>query len=95
MNIETIDKWLDEEYGISYTELEKLHNRLVDKNIELDIKYIKALEVAQDRFDRIQKAIEYMKSIENNYDQDIYLQFKEYQEYQDLLNILKGSDNNE
>lgn len=26
MNIETINKWLDEEYGCFYTKLEKLHH---------------------------------------------------------------------
>ena len=31
MNIEEIDKWLDIEYGVSYTELEKIHDWLVDK----------------------------------------------------------------
>lgn len=26
MNLETINKWLDEEYGCSYTKLEELHD---------------------------------------------------------------------
>ncbi len=35
MNLETINKWLDEEYGCSYTKLEELHDWLVEKNIKL------------------------------------------------------------
>lgn len=34
MNIEEIDKWLDNEYGVSYTELEKLHDFVVDRDRE-------------------------------------------------------------
>lgn len=35
MNITTVNKWLDEEYGYSFTELEKLHDFVVKKNMEL------------------------------------------------------------
>ena len=34
MNIEEIDKWLDNEYGVSYTELKELHDFVVDRDIE-------------------------------------------------------------
>ena len=68
----------------------------IDGTIYISKEQIKCL-MLEDKIEelqnRIDKAIEYMKSIENNYDQDIYLQFKEYQEYQDLLNILKGGYN--
>ena len=30
MNIEKVDKWLDKEYGISYTELQKIHEFLCE-----------------------------------------------------------------
>ena len=39
MNIETINKWLDEESGCSYTKLEELHEKLLRnyiKNIGLN-----------------------------------------------------------
>lgn len=38
MNIEKIDKWLDKEYGISYIELQKIHEFLckyLKNNIKL------------------------------------------------------------
>ena len=31
MNLESINKWLDEEYGCSYTRLEELHNFYFEK----------------------------------------------------------------
>lgn len=34
MNIEEIDKWLDNEYGCSYTRLEELHDFLIDRNMK-------------------------------------------------------------
>lgn len=35
MNIKEIDKWLDEEYGCSYTRLEELFNFEIDKQLKL------------------------------------------------------------
>lgn len=35
MNIEKVNKWLDEEYGVSYSELEKLNNFITDRNMSL------------------------------------------------------------
>ena len=34
MNKEEIDKWLDNEYGVSYTSLEEIHDWLVDENMK-------------------------------------------------------------
>ena len=92
MNIETIDKWLNEEYGVSYTDLEELHNRQVDKIIELQEKYTQVLEVAQERFDRIQKAIEYIEwNLEAN--EEIIEYFNCDMNFNKILNILKGGNN--
>ena len=35
MNIEAINKWLDEEYGCSYTKLEELHDFYFEKYCDL------------------------------------------------------------
>lgn len=35
MNIETINKWLDEEYGCSYSRLEELHDFYFEKYCDL------------------------------------------------------------
>ena len=34
MNLEEINKWLDNQYGCSYTRLEELHDWLADKDIK-------------------------------------------------------------
>ena len=35
MNLETINKWLDKEYGCSYTKLEELHDFYFEKHCDL------------------------------------------------------------
>jgi len=34
VNIQEIDKWLDNEYGVSYTRLEELHDFVVDQDLK-------------------------------------------------------------
>ena len=34
MNKEIIDKWLENEYGVSYTRLEKLHDFVVEQDLK-------------------------------------------------------------
>ena len=34
MNIQEIDKWLDNEYGVSYTRLEELHDFVVEQDLK-------------------------------------------------------------
>lgn len=34
MNLETINKWLENEYGVSYTRLEELHDFLIDQDLK-------------------------------------------------------------
>ena len=35
MNLEIINKWLENEFGVSYTRLEELHDWLVEENMKL------------------------------------------------------------
>ena len=44
MSLEEINKWLDNEYGVSYTRLEELHDFLIEQNM----KY-------QDKIDNLQQ----------------------------------------
>ena len=86
MNKEEIDKWLNEEYGCSYTRLEELHDFYFEKYCDLR--------------DRINKAIEYIENknngvcIVNGEEKDAYtflLDFKKSREFVwQLLEILKG-----
>lgn len=34
MNIELVDKWLENEYGVSYTRLEELHDFVVEQDLK-------------------------------------------------------------
>ena len=34
MNIEEIDKWLENEYGVSYTRLEELHDFVIEQDLK-------------------------------------------------------------
>jgi len=74
VNIEEIDKWLDNEYGVSYTELEKLHDFMVDRDREHQeqkdkvvndlLKRISNLEFdVEDKDRRINRTIEYIKDV--------------------------------
>lgn len=45
MNLEAINKWLDEEYGCSFTKLEELHNFYFEKYCDLKQENQKQKEV--------------------------------------------------
>ena len=34
MNIKEVDKWLDKEYGVSYTRLEELHDFVIEQDLK-------------------------------------------------------------
>lgn len=48
MNKEEIDKWLNEEYGCSYTRLEELHDFYLEKYCDLRDKIDKAKDVVKE-----------------------------------------------
>ncbi len=50
MNLETINKWLDDKYGVSYTRLEELHDFVVEQDL-------KHQEKAQKEIDRLNNVI--------------------------------------
>ena len=54
MNIQEIDKWLDEEYGCSYTKLEELHDFLVEQ----DMKHQDQAKKETERLNNIIKKLE-------------------------------------
>ena len=91
MNLETINKWLDEEYGCSYTKLEELHDFYFEKycdlkqeNQELKMESEKLTQLWLDSQEKRRKAIEYLEQpYRDNFDYS----------KAELLNILQnGSD---
>ena len=66
MNIEEIDKWLDNEYGVSYTRLEELHDFVVEQ----DLKHREEKDKEIDRLNNIINELE--KYIHNELVLDFY-----------------------
>jgi uncharacterized protein YacL (UPF0231 family) len=87
MNLQEVDKWLDEEFGVSYTKLEELHDFVLEQGLKKEEKLQKQLET----YENMRKEL-----IE--YSQDLRLYDNESIEFKisdDLLNILNkvgGSD---
>lgn len=86
MTIEEIDKWLDNEYGVSYTSLEEIHDWLVDENMKKD----KEIE----RLNNIINELERYIKEEYIYD-DIGMKIFDASKLQDKLQELKGDSSNE
>ena len=93
MNLEAINKWLDEEYGCSYTKLEELHDFYFEKYCDLK----KENKKLKDKLSKIETLI-----INHNCDTgDIYYKynsrFLKSELKQRILEILyeEGSDSNE
>ena len=86
MTIEEIDKWLDNEYGVSYTSLEEIHDWLVDENMKKD----KEIE----RLNNIINELERYIKEEYIYD-DIGMKIFDASKLQDKLKELKGDSSNE
>ena len=96
MNIEEIDKWLDNEYGVSYTRLEELHDYFFEK-------YTDQKEEIE-RLNNIIKELKYgIKELDNMFyetfriNQNGYYSISEWElkEFTDKLQELKGDSSNE
>lgn len=61
MNLETINKWLDEEYGCSYTRLEELHDFYFEKYTDLQ----QENKQLKDNWNKLREWIVYNKHNEN------------------------------
>lgn len=80
MNKEQVDKWLKEEYGMTFEELEELHDFQCDRVIE------KAKEIERLK-DIIKEVREYIEQYGNLYCLK-HTQFKNYHQYKVILEIL-------
>lgn len=83
MNLEVINKWLDEEYGCSYTKLEELHDFYFEEYCDLK----QENKQLKDNWNKLKKYI-------NEANEDLYWT----NNYDDILYViqeLEGSDSNE
>ena len=83
MNLEAINKWLDEEYGCSYTRLEELHDFYFEKYCDLKKENKKQKEV----IDRVNKYL-HTRGIQQCYNGRHYrgLDGLQVQVLEDILN---------
>ena len=87
MNIETINKWLDEEYGCSYTRLEELHDFYFEKYCDLK----KENKKLKDNWDILKEYLitRYDYGIESISYRDVFMEVREMM-YE--LEIQQGKD---
>lgn len=87
MNLETINKWLDEEYGCSYTKLEELHDFYFEKYCALQQEN-KQLKMINKEYERLNKekfrGFKIINVQEYNIDELL-----SYKKYKDNWNMLK------
>ena len=87
MNLETINKWLDNEYGVSYTRLEELHDFVVEQDLKHQEKAEKEIERLNNIINELEKEV--IKEKERTYyDRDAY-RFTAYEHILDKLQELK------
>lgn len=82
MNLETINKWLDEEYGCSYTKLEELHNFYFEKYRDLKQEN-KKLKMIVNEYERLNKGFKITDVQKYNIDE--LLSYKKYKDNWDEL----------
>lgn len=105
MNIEAINKWLDEEYGCSYTRLEELHdfyfekycdlqqeNKQLKEKLDCDLQWAFKYEKQVDNWNKLRKWIVYNKHNENT--EQHYL-VVDYGTLLGKIQELEGSDSND
>ena len=97
MNIEQIDKWLNEEYGCSYTRLEELHNyffeKYTDQKEEIERLIAESTEWESKFYDeakKVDKAIDLLEGARENIDLPIY---DRQHLIEKTINELKGDEN--
>ena len=93
MNIETINKWLDEEYGCSYTRLGELHDFYFEKycdlkkeNKKLKDNWNMLKEHLKNRYDNGTESISYRQ---------VFMEIREAMQVLEIAQELEKGDSNE
>lgn len=99
MNLEAINKWLDEEYGCSYTRLEELHDFYFKKYCDLQQEnkklngaiqtYDILLKANTEENKQLQERIEYLERSNNRREDTILGQRQEISDLEDNWNKLR------
>lgn len=97
MNLETINKWLDEEYGCSYTRLEELHDFYFEKYCDLKQENKQLKETYKEVFNNYQKLKKDNETLTllNIHQSDKIQQLKEeLEEYKNPIKYFKYANKN-
>lgn len=89
MNLETINKWLDEEYGCSYTKLEELHDFYFEKYCDLKQENKQLKDNWNELREVIRKKQDYYRYVKDNR----YRKF--LSELLDKMQEIEGNDSDE
>ena len=89
MNIEIINKWLDEEYGCSYTRLEELHDFYFEKYCDLQQENKQLKDNWNELREVIRKKQDYYRYVKDNR----YRKF--LSELLDKMQEIEGNDSDE
>ena len=70
MNKEIVDKWLENEYGVSYTRLEELHDFVIEQDLKHQEEKDKQIDQLTNNWNELRKRIkEYLEECENSDDE--------------------------
>lgn len=89
MNLEAINKWLDEEYGCSYTKLEELHDFYFEKYCDLKQENKQLKEDIKNIIKILDKNCDDLEATEEEFDS-----LDRWQGLQ-VVELEQGSDSNE
>ena len=85
MNIEEIDKWLENEYGVSYTRLEELHDFVIEQDLKHQEKAQQELGQYKNNWEELKK---WVKEQDDEH-QPYYGTYEYNGEYEDVLDKMK------
>lgn len=95
MNLEAINKWLDEEYGCSYTRLEELHDFYFEKYCDLQ----QENKQLKDNWNKLKYFLKNTRKEHLEWDKKHNCEWKGYNAYSELLikmqELEQGSDTDE
>lgn len=95
MNIEEIDKWLDNEYGVSYTRLEELHDFVVEQDLKHREEKNKEINRLNNIINELEEYIKpYLYMLNGIQDRDIYeqCQLDDFTDIMEKLQELKENN---
>ena len=90
MNLETINKWLENEYGVSYTRLEELHDFVIEQDLKHQEQKDKQIQELTNNWNELEEWLESV--IEEDKNLLLHLKAKQDKEILDKMKEIKEND---